>query len=64
MNKRFSRVNGKATRLSKPLTLGSMKFIVANAGKMSAENIANILHRPVSTVRSAARRVGVSLALN
>lgn len=61
--KRFSTVNGKATKLTKPLTAGSIGFIIENAGKLSAKNIANILHRPVKTVQSVASRFGVSLRL-
>jgi hypothetical protein len=59
--KRYSNVNGKATKLSKPLTGGSYAFIVRKAGTMSAKNIAAILHRPVQTVVAAARRLGVTL---
>lgn len=58
---RLSTVNGKATRLGKKLTQGSVDFIVRNAGKMSGRSIANILHRPLKTVQSVASRVGVSL---
>ena len=59
--KRFSNVNGKATKLSKELTVGSLEFIINNAGKMTAKNIAAILHRPVKTVQSVASRFGISL---
>jgi hypothetical protein len=59
--KKFSTVNGKATKLSKPLTAGSYAFIVRKAGKMSAKSIAAILHRPVQTVHAAARRLGITL---
>lgn len=59
--KRFSNVNGKATKLSKELTVGSIEFIINNAGTMTAKNIAAILHRPVKTVQSVASRFGVSL---
>lgn len=62
--KRFSNVNGKATKLNKELTIGSIDFIIRNAGKLSAKNIASILHRPVKTVQSAASRLGVSLRLS
>jgi hypothetical protein len=62
--KRFSNVNGKATKLGKPLTNGSIDFIVFNAGRISAKNIANILHRPLKTVQSVASRFGVSLKLS
>ena len=58
---RLSNVNGKATRLNKPLTVGTVNFILANAGVLSAEAIANIIHRPVKTVYSVASRNGVSL---
>lgn len=57
----LSRVNGKATKVGKKLTQGSVDFIVRNAGKMSGQNIANILHRSLKTVETVARRVGVSL---
>lgn len=61
--KRLSTVNGKATKLGKKLTQGSVDFIVKNAGKMSGKSIANILHRPLKTVQSVASRVGVSLKM-
>ena len=60
---RLSTVNGKATRLGKKLTPGSVEFIVKNAGKMSGRSIANILHRPLKTVQTVAARIGVSLKL-
>jgi hypothetical protein len=60
-SKRLSNVNGKATRLGKKLTQGSVDFIVRNAGKMSGRSIANILHRPLKTVQTVAARAGVSL---
>lgn len=59
--KRFSNVNGKATKASKQLTTGSIEFIINNAGKLTAKNIAAILHRPVKTVQSVASRFGISL---
>lgn len=62
--KRFSNVNGKATKLNKTLTAGSLGFIIENAGKMTSKNIANVLHRPVKTIQSVASRLGVSLVLN
>lgn len=58
---RFSNVNGMATRLNKPLTNGTVNFILSNAGKLSAESIANIIHRPVKTVYSVAYRNRISL---
>lgn len=61
---RYSRTNGMATRLDKPLTDGSYEFIFRNAGLMSAKSIAAILHRPVNQVYSAARKLGVSLSYN
>ena len=61
---RFSNVNGKATRLNKKLTVGSVEFILNNAGKMSAKNIAAVIHRPVKTVQNVASRFGVSLRLS
>jgi hypothetical protein len=61
--KRLSTVNGKATKVGKKLTKGSVDFIVRNAGKMSGRSIANILHRPLKTVQSVASRVGVSLKI-
>jgi hypothetical protein len=61
--KRFSNVNGKATKLSKPLTAGTLDFILEKAGKMSAKSIAAIIHRPVKTVQSVASRFGISLRL-
>lgn len=62
--RRLSDVNGMATKLSKKLTKGSVQFILANAGNMSAQKIANIIHRPVSTVRTVARRNGLSLKVS
>lgn len=59
--KRFSRVNGKATKLSKPLTVGTWEFIIDNAGVLSAKSIAAIIHRPLKTVQGAASRLGISL---
>ena len=59
----LSRVNGEATKNGKKLTAGSIEFVVKNAGRMSGESIAKVLHRPVSTVRTIARRMGVSLKL-
>jgi hypothetical protein len=64
MKNRFSKVNGKATRLNKKLTVGTLDFIITNAGKMSAKSIAAIIHRPVKTVQSVASRFGVSLRLS
>lgn len=58
-----SKVNGVATKTGKKLTVGSMEFIIRNAGKMSGQNIAKVLHRPLSTVQTVARRLGVSLKL-
>lgn len=58
---RYSTVNGKATRLNKKLTLGTVNFILNNAGKLTAEAIANVIHRPVKTVYSVASRNKVSL---
>lgn len=60
MTKYFSRVNGKATKLSKPLTTGSYLFIVRNANRLSAKSIAAILHRPIQTVYAAAKKLGVT----
>lgn len=59
--KRLSNVNGKATKLNKPLTAGTINFIVENAGKMKAKNIAAIIHRPLKTVQGVALRLGISL---
>ena len=59
--KKFSNVNGKATRLNKKLTVGSVEFILTNAGKLTAKNIAAIIHRPIKTVQSVASRLGLSL---
>ncbi len=61
---RFSNVNGKATRLSKKLTVGTVEFIIEKAGKIPAKSIAAIIHRPVKTVQSVASRFGVSLRLS
>lgn len=61
--KRLSNVNGKATKLNKPLTVGTMEFIVKNAGLLPAKSIAAIIHRPLKTVQSVASRFGVSLRL-
>lgn len=58
--KRFSSTNGMATVLTKPLTFGSYNYIAANAGYMTAKSIANVLHRPVTQVYAAARKLGVS----
>lgn len=60
---RFSFVNGKSTKLNKPLTFGTLNFIFSNAGKISAKNIANIVHRPLRTIRNVSRRFGISLKL-
>jgi hypothetical protein len=62
-NTRFSNVNGKATKLNKKLTAGTVGFILENAGKIEAKNIAAIIHRPVKTVQNVASRFGVSLRL-
>lgn len=59
--KRFSNVNGKATKLNKKLTAGTVDFIITNAGVLSARSIAAIIHRPLKTVQSVASRFGVSL---
>jgi hypothetical protein len=61
--KRLSTVNGKATKMGKKLTQGSVDFIVKNAGKMTGRSIANVLHRSLKTVQSVASRAGVSLKL-
>ena len=61
---RFSRTNGKSTNLKKPFTIGTYLFIERNAGKMTAKNIAAVLHRPVSQVHTAARKLGVSLEMS
>ncbi len=61
--KNFSKINGKATRLKKPLTFGTVHFILKNAGKLTSKNIAAIIHRPIKTVQSVASRFGVSLKL-
>lgn len=58
---RFSNVNGKATKLNKPLTTGTIEFIVEKAGVIPAKSIAAIIHRPLKTVQSVASRFGVSL---
>lgn len=62
--KKFSTVNGKATKLNKEFTVGSIDFIITNAGRISAKNIAAILHRPVGTVQNVASRLGISLRLS
>lgn len=62
--KRLSSINGKATKLNKELTIGTVEFIIRKAGKMSAKNIAAVIHRPVKTVQSVASRFGVSLRLS
>jgi hypothetical protein len=62
--KRFSKVNGKATKWNKKLTTGTVEFIVSKAGKLSAKSIAAIIHRPLKTVQSVASRFGVSLRLS
>lgn len=61
---RFSRTNGKATKLNKPFTGGTFAFIARKAGKMTAKNIANVLHRPVTQVYTAARKMGLSLSVH
>ena len=61
--RKFSNVNGKATKLNKKLTDGTVNFILRNAGKISSKSIAAIIHRPVKTVQSVASRFGVSLRL-
>ena len=62
--KRFSNVNGKATKLNKKLTAGTVDFIITNAGVLSAKNIAAIIHRPLKTVQSVASRFGISLKVS
>ena len=62
--KRFSNVNGKATKLNKKLTAGTVDFIITNAGVLSAKNIAAIIHRPLKTVQSVASRIGNSLKVS
>jgi hypothetical protein len=62
--RRLSDVNGMATKLSKKLTKNTVRFILEKAGTMSAQSIANIIHRPLSTVRTVAQRNGVSLKLS
>lgn len=62
--KRLSTVNGKATKLNKKLTVGTIDFIVKNAGVIPAKSIAAIIHRPLKTVQSVASRFGVSLRLS
>jgi len=59
--KRFSKVNGKSTKLNKPLTTGTVEFILEKAGVLTARNIAAIIHRPLKTVQSVASRFGISL---
>lgn len=61
MSSRFSNINGKATRLNKKLTFGTVEFIVRKAGVLPAKSIAAIIHRPLKTVQSVASRFGVSL---
>jgi hypothetical protein len=61
--RKFSNVNGKATKLNKKLTNGTVDFILKNAGKIPSKNIAAIIHRPVKTVQSVASRFGISLRL-
>lgn len=60
MSKRFSTVNGMATKINKPFTLGSVRFIKRNAKRLTLRAIAAILHRTPNSVRSIARRNGVS----
>jgi hypothetical protein len=62
--KRFSKVNGKATKLNKKLTAGTLEFILTKAGKISAKSIAAIIHRPVKTVQNVASRFGISLRMS
>ncbi|NBO22892.1 hypothetical protein EBU94_06110 [bacterium] len=59
--KRSKKINGKATKLKKPLTFGTVDFILKNAGKLTSKNIAAIIHRPIKTVQSVASRFKVSL---
>jgi hypothetical protein len=59
-NNRFSRKNGMRTNLSKPMTIGSYLYIERNFNKMTMKNMANVLHRPVSQVRKAARQLGLN----
>ena len=59
--KRFSKVNGKATKLNKPLTSGTIEFILEKAGLIPAKSIAAIIHRPLKTVKNVASRFKVSL---
>jgi len=54
---------GETTTPGKPFTEGSLNFIKLNAGKMSVTSIANILHRPVSSVVSQGKKLGVTKKL-
>lgn len=52
---------GRVTTSGKPLTPGSINYIMGNAGLMSAFNIARVLHRTEKSVRRFAEKQGISL---
>jgi len=60
MSTRFSKINGMATKIGKPYTLGSINFIKRNASKLTLKAIAAILHRTTHSVRSIARRNNIN----
>lgn len=45
----------------KKFTERSVNFIRKNAGKMSAQSIANVIHRSEKSVRRKAEKLGISL---
>jgi hypothetical protein len=52
--------SGTATKRNKPFTSGSLEYIKANAGKMSAKAIAAVLHRSVYSVSSKIKAMGLA----
>lgn len=56
-----TKTNGTATRDRKKFTQGSVEFIRKNAGRMTAEKIASVLHRTVKSVRRKAEKMGLKL---
>jgi hypothetical protein len=50
---------GETTNPGKPYTESSLKFIKKFGKSMKAQSVANILHRPVRSVRKQAVKLGV-----
>ena len=51
---------GSWTYPGKKYTESSLKFIKSNAKRMKAKSVANILHRPVRSVRKQAVKLNVT----